>query len=72
MDLDHGMHNSRMNEQLARGTDEHEEFYSFMVEVRGWDGSGLEYLMDTKEGLLLFKVNAPGISFIGTGLPCNI
>lgn len=45
---------------------------SFMVEVRGWDGSGLEYLMGTKEGLLIFKVNAPGISFIGTGLPCNI
>ena len=45
---------------------------SFMVEVRGWDGSGLEYLMGAKEGLLIFKVNAPGISSIGTGLPCNI
>lgn len=45
---------------------------SFMVDVRGWDGSGLEYLMGTKEDLLIFKVNAPGISFMGSGLPCNI
>lgn len=45
---------------------------SFMVEVRGWDGSGLEYLMGAKEGLLIFKVNTPGISFMGSGLPCNI
>lgn len=45
---------------------------SLMVEVRGWDGSGLEYLTSTKKSLLIFKVNAPGISFIGTELPSNI
>lgn len=45
---------------------------SFMVDVRGWDGSGLEYLMGTKEGLVIFKVNAPGISSKGTGLTSNI
>ena len=35
-------------------------------------GVGWNILMGAKEGLLIFKVNAPGISFIGTGLPGNI
>ena len=30
---------------------------SFMVEVRGRDGSGLEYFMGANEGLVIFKVN---------------
>ena len=64
MDLDHGMHNSSffgfiplshawMNN--SQGEPMNMKNSSFMVEVRGWDGSGLEYLMGTKEGLVFFK-----------------